>query len=110
MRSLLSKSTVPPELGEQFEVLHDKMTPLLNERKEQFKKLAKGVKEMTDTAGWKQVLGPFLKRHGDPNKLFGKTPEEYAKLEPTVAAYAKLLKLVENLLTLIEDDEEETSP
>jgi hypothetical protein len=104
--ALLSRSTLPPELDDQLEYLQDKPEALLDARRKQFIKLGKKIKEMTDTAGWKEVLLPFLERHGNTDRLLGKTFEEYQKVEPRVAAYKKLLFLVKNLLTLAEDEKE----
>lgn len=103
--SLLSRSTIPPQLEEQFERLHEEKEDLLKERKKQFRELAKGIKEMCDTDGWKKALYPLLKKLGDPAQLFGKKPDVYAELEPKVAAYARLLKLIERLMTLAEEDD-----
>lgn len=106
--ALLSRSSLPPELEDQFEFLHSQKEDVLAGRKKEFRRLAKLVREMTDTDGWKQVLQPFLKKLGDPYKLIGKTPEEFTKLEPMVSAYAKLLRMVERLSTFADDDEQGT--
>lgn len=104
MMAFLSRSTTPPGLDDQFEDLNDSPRPeeLIRERRRQLAPLGKKIREMTETAGWKEIIQPFLERRGNTARLLGLTPEKYQQLEREVAPYARLLLLVKNLLKIAE--------
>ena len=74
----------------------------LKKRTGQLQQMAEKIKAMAETSGWREVVRPFLEKHGDPARLFGKKPEEVAALSPKVEAYYRLLKLVDSMLRVSE--------
>ncbi len=106
-----SRSRIDDRIGEKFEEMADSPESALKEQRKKMLLMAHLIKEMTETDGWKLIIGPFLEKNGNPARLFNKSPEEYMVRAPKVQAYYNLLNLVKNLLSLlntpVEEKEEE---
>lgn len=74
------------------------------------------LKNMMQTAGWKDVFEPFLIHSGNADKLFDMSEEKRKTELPKIEAYNRLLRFVKNMAGFadisVEDEgeEEEESP
>ena len=72
----------------------DEVKEILEKTKKSIMPMAMAVKGMSEHAGWREVLGAFLEKNGNPALLFKKRQDiEVGEIK----AYYKILCLVNNL-------------
>jgi hypothetical protein len=104
-----SKYPASPDV---LENLFEKNPETIRSLKKKLLPAANMLKETTSTTGWKEILEPFLIRHGNAERLLGKSAEEREKLAPKIEAFNHFLKLIRNIISVsdlpdIPDMEEE---
>jgi len=90
----------------------------LQKRVKELRPVAEKIRNMVETPGWKEIIGPFLESQANPGRVFGivksdknekKQLLELAKSE----AFYNLSVLIKNFLSILEipiEDEKEEEP
>ena len=112
---LVAKSLfgVGDELLEKFKDTPNDIKKLLDKRKKDLLPTITAINDMMATKGWKEVVGPFLEKNGNPSRLFSlhkkkfDTPEAKGMAFGKVEAYNNLLNLLRNLVSVLEIEDQQ---
>jgi len=93
--------------SELFEKYAESPNEFVQKMIKQYKPDAEKVRITMNTAGWKDVIEPFLEHSGNAERLFGlrekvKNDFEYERLSAKVEAYNKFLKFVRKVVSFLE--------
>lgn len=102
-RSIFNYGQEEDDLGKQFEKYADNPSEILKEQRKRMGPMVDQIKVTVATKGWREVIQPFLERHGNSNKLFALFRKKGDEVEKAYAAgkaeaYHNLLLLIENIL------------
>jgi len=94
---------------DEFEEMVESPNSVLDEQKKAMLPMALAIEETVQTKGWKDIIEPFLKKHGNPKILFEIIKKKTANADymaGKIEAYSNFLTLITNLLSLLPKDEE----
>lgn len=105
----LSRSTGDSKEGKKdlFEKYAESPNEFVQKMIKQYLPDAEKLKATMNTAGWKDVIEPFLEHSGNAERLFGlrekvKSDYEYERISAKVEAYNKFLKFVRKIVSFLE--------